>query len=73
MNKSQTAVSHRIDIPHQGAGATDIIRYDREPVVKYMVYGHHRQVGGDQLQHLRVVEIDAGDDHTVHAAVEAVL
>ena len=38
-----------------------------------MVYGHDREFGVDQLHHHGIREIRRGDDHAVHAAVEAVL
>ena len=58
---------------HKLTHAVDIVRHDREAVVEYMVYRDDRNVGGDKLQHLRVVEIDRGDDDPVHAAVKAML
>ena len=38
-----------------------------------MVDGHHRHITVDQLHHLRIVEIHAGDHRSVHAPVVAVL
>ena len=38
-----------------------------------MVDGHHRHITVDQLHHLRIVEIHAGDHRSIHAPVVAVL
>ena len=73
VNIGDAAVPHGIGVAHKLAHAVDIVRHDREAVVEYMVYRDDRDVGGDKLQHLRVVEIDRGNDDAVHAAVKAML
>ena len=73
MDKGDAAVAVGVGVPHQRRKPVDIIGKDRHPVVEHMVDGHHRHITVDQLHHLRIVEIHAGDHRSIHAPVVAML
>ena len=73
MDKGDAAVTVGVGVPHQRRKPVDIIGKDCHPVVEHMVDGHHRHITVDQLHHLRIVEIHAGDHRSIHAPVVAVL
>ena len=73
VDKRDAAVALRIDIADQLLHAAHIVGNDGGAVIEDVIDGHDRKAGIDQLQHLRIVEIDAGDHHAVDASVLAVL
>ena len=73
VDKRDAAVALRIDISDQLLHAAHIVGNDGGAVIEDVIDGHDRKAGIDQLQHLRIVEIDAGDHHAVDASVLAVL
>ena len=73
VDERDAAVALRIDVAHQFLHAAHVVGKDGGAVVEDVIDGHDREAGIDQLQHLRIVEIDTGDHHAVDAAILAVL
>ena len=73
VDKRNAAVALGVDVAHQLLHAPHVVGNHGGAVIEYMVDGHHRELGIDQLQHLRVVKINAGDYAPVHPPVLAVL
>ena len=73
VDERDAAVALRIDVADQLLHAAHVVGKDGGAVVEDVIDGHDREAGIDQLQHLRIVEIDAGDHHAVDAAILAVL
>ena len=61
------------ELIHQLADAVHVIGDHRSPVVEHMVDRDQRQIAVSQLHDLGVVKLYAGGDHTVNAAVAAML
>ena len=61
------------ELIHQLADAVYVIGEHRSPVVEHMVDRDQRQIAVSQLHDLGVVKLYAGGDHTVNAAVAAML
>ena len=70
---SDPLMSQRGKLIHQLVNTFGVIGKYGSPVVKDMVDCDDRQVAVSQLNDLRVIELDAGSDHAVNAAVAAVL
>ena len=61
------------ELIHQLADAVHVIGEHRSPVVEHMVDRDQRQIAVSQLHDLGVVKLYTGGDHTVNAAVAAML
>ena len=73
VDEGQLPVTVHIGVADQSLQALDVVGKDTHPVVENMVDGDHRKIRIDQLQHLGVRKIHAGNDHPVYPPVEAVL
>ena len=73
MDEGDAAVPLGIDIPYQLLHAAHVVGYDGGTVVEYVVDRDDGQLGIDQLEHLRIVKVDAGNDNAVDPAVLTVL
>ena len=73
VDKGDAAVAAGPCLPHQCLQAENVIRENRHAIIEHMIDRDHRHLAVHQLHHLRLVEVHAGDHHTVHIAVAAVL
>ena len=73
VDEGDAAVPLGIDIPYQLLHAAHVVGYDGGTVVEYVVDRDDGQLGIDQLEHLRIVKVDAGNDNAVDPAVLTVL
>ena len=73
VDECDAAVTLGVHITHQLFQAAHVIGHDGSAIVEHVVDRHDREPGVDKLQNLRVIKIDAGDDHAVDPSVLAVL
>ena len=73
MDERDAAVTLGMDIAHQLFHAAHVIGHDGSAIVEHVVDRHDREPGVYKLENLRIIKIDAGDDHAVDTPVLAVL
>ena len=73
VDERDAAMALGMDIAHQLFHAAHVIGHDGGAIVEHVVDRHDREPGVDKLENLRIIKIDAGDDHAVDPSVLAVL
>ena len=73
VNIRNPAVAALVNISQKIAHSVDIVGNDRSSVVKNMVDRDERDIAVHKLRNIRIVEIHACHDHSVKAAVSAVI
>ena len=73
VDERDAAMALGMDIAHQLFHAAHVIGHDGSAIVEHVVDRHDREPGVYKLENLRIIKIDAGDDHAVDTPVLAVL
>ena len=73
VDERDAAMALGMDISHQLFHAAHVIGHDGSAIVEHVVDRHDREPGVYKLENLRIIKIDAGDDHAVDTPVLAVL